>query len=248
MGFSNPNFSQNLQDAIDYAWSKGAVLVAATGNDGVMTPTFPAGDRGVIGVSATDPNDLLSPASNYGQDTFLAAPGTDIYTTGPNGGYSYISGTSASSAFVAGAAAFMKAVDPTLTNGVIVGRLARAADAIGTAGDPNNTAMFGNGRLNMAKALADTGIDPVQPAGAPGGGGPFVGPYTAASVSSVTDNLTNLRKSCHVDFTSRNCQPLLLIIVQVATGATTGTVEVLGTTAIGSKSLDSWNLRMTASL
>ncbi|GFE56990.1 S8 family serine peptidase [Geobacter sp. AOG1] len=186
MGFSNPDFSQNLQDAIDYAWSKGAVLVAATGNDGVITPTFPAGDRGVIGVSATDQNDLLAAVSNYGQDTFLAAPGTDIYTTAPNGGYSYITGTSASSAFVAGAAAFMKAVDPTLTNGIIVGRLARSADAIGTAGDPNNPTMFGNGRLNMANALADTGIDPVQPAGTPGGGGPFVGPYTAAaSVSSA---------------------------------------------------------------
>lgn len=103
MGFSNSDFSQNLQDAIDYAWSKGAVLVAATGNDGVITPTFPAGDRGVIGVSATDPNDLLTPASNHGQDTFLAAPGTDIYTTSPNGSFNYISGTSASSAFVAGA-------------------------------------------------------------------------------------------------------------------------------------------------
>ena len=32
MGFSNPGYSQNLQDAIDYAWSKGAVLVAAVGN------------------------------------------------------------------------------------------------------------------------------------------------------------------------------------------------------------------------
>ena len=33
MGFSNPGFSQHLQDAIDYAWAKGAVLVAPTGNE-----------------------------------------------------------------------------------------------------------------------------------------------------------------------------------------------------------------------
>lgn len=46
MGFSNPGFSQNLQDAVDYAWSKGAVLVAAAGNDSLAAPTFPAGDRG----------------------------------------------------------------------------------------------------------------------------------------------------------------------------------------------------------
>ena len=43
MGFSNPGFSQALQDAADYAWSQGAVLVAATGNDGSSTPTYPAG-------------------------------------------------------------------------------------------------------------------------------------------------------------------------------------------------------------
>src|SRR5262249_19078689 len=41
MGFSNPDFSSHLQEAIDYAWSKGVVLVAATGNDGVSTATFP---------------------------------------------------------------------------------------------------------------------------------------------------------------------------------------------------------------
>jgi len=44
MSFSNPGYSDALQDAIDYAWSHGAVVVAATGNDGVQTPTYPAGD------------------------------------------------------------------------------------------------------------------------------------------------------------------------------------------------------------
>src|SRR5437868_852400 len=53
MAFSNPGFSPNLQDAIDYAWSKGIVLVAAVGNSAVTNPTFPAGDRGVMGVAAT---------------------------------------------------------------------------------------------------------------------------------------------------------------------------------------------------
>jgi hypothetical protein len=187
MGFSNPDFSQNLQDAVDYAWSKGAVLVAATGNDGVATPTFPAANRGVVGVSATDQSDFLAYTSNFGPDTFLAAPGADIYTTSPGGGYRYISGTSASSALVAGAAAFLKAVDPTLSNGVIVARLGRSADAIGPAGDPGNQLRFGNGRVNLASALADSSSLPVQPAGAAleGTGGPFIGPYTAASAGSL---------------------------------------------------------------
>ena len=53
MGFSNPGFSNALQDAVDYAWSSGAVLVAATGNDGSSSPYYPAGDAKVVGVSAT---------------------------------------------------------------------------------------------------------------------------------------------------------------------------------------------------
>src|SRR6185369_14652495 len=80
MAFSNPGFSPNLQDAIDYAWSKGVVLVAAVGNDGAGTATFPAGDRDVIGVSGTDTADALLGYSNYGQAAFMAAPGENITT------------------------------------------------------------------------------------------------------------------------------------------------------------------------
>lgn len=173
MAFSNYGYSASLQAAIDYAWSKGAVLVAAVGNDGLSTPAYPAGDRGVIGVSATDQTDALWASSNYGADTFLAAPGTDILTTAAGGFYSSVTGTSASAAEVAAAAALAKAVDPSASNGVIVGRLARTADAVGTA------EQTGNGRLNLARAIADTSTDAVIPAGAPGGG-PLVGPYVAA--------------------------------------------------------------------
>ena len=81
MAFSNPGYSEMLQAAIDYAWDEGAVLVAATGNDGSSSPQFPAGDRGVIGVSNTDQTDALNGSSNYGQAVFLGAPGTGIATT-----------------------------------------------------------------------------------------------------------------------------------------------------------------------
>ena len=64
MSFSNPGFSTALQAAIDYAWAHNVVVVAATGNDGSTTATFPAGDRGVIGVSNTDQNDALNASSN----------------------------------------------------------------------------------------------------------------------------------------------------------------------------------------
>ncbi|HET6650084.1 MAG TPA: S8 family serine peptidase, partial [Candidatus Limnocylindria bacterium] len=81
MAFSNPGYSPALQAAIDYAWVSGAVLVAATGNDGAGSPTFPAGDRGVIGVASTDASDALTSSSNYGPAAFMAAPGDGIATT-----------------------------------------------------------------------------------------------------------------------------------------------------------------------
>src|SRR6266480_4240697 len=183
MSFSNPGYSDALQAAIDYAWSKGAVVVAATGNNASSVATFPAGDRGVVGVSSTDFLNSLDLSSNYGADTFLAAPGVGIETTATDGGYATISGTSAAAAEVAGAAAVLKANDSSASNGVIVGRLARNADADGTSDQT------GNGRLNLGRAIGDTSTTPVQPAGAApvGGGGPFVGPYVIAKVDGALE-------------------------------------------------------------
>ncbi|OLC24817.1 MAG: hypothetical protein AUH40_07810, partial [Chloroflexi bacterium 13_1_40CM_65_17] len=183
MPFSNSGFSQNLQDAISYAWSKGAVLVAATGNDGSPNATYPAGDADVVGVSATDPTDALWSGSNYGVDTFIAAPGVNIPTTNPGGTYTTISGTSASSAMVAGVAAFERAVDPAASNAVIVGRLAHDADPAGTAGQT------GNGRVNMQRVVADTSSISATPAGVPGGG-PLLGPYTVAALHDGDGSMT----------------------------------------------------------
>ena len=125
MAFSASGYSAALQAAVDYAWSHGVVLVAATGNDGSSAAQFPAGDRGVVGVSNTDQSDALNASSNYGADTFLAAPGTGILTLAAGGGMTSITGTSASAAHVAAAAALLRAADGSLSNGAIVGRLAR---------------------------------------------------------------------------------------------------------------------------
>ncbi|MFM7719506.1 MAG: SdrD B-like domain-containing protein [Actinomycetota bacterium] len=172
MAFSSPGYSQALQDAIEYAWSMGSVIVAATGNDALTTPTFPAGDAKVIGVSATTQDDTLASFSNAGADTFLAAPGVGISTSSGS-----MTGTSASAAIVAGAAALLAAVDPAASNATIVGRLARNAEPVAPHAE------VGNGRLDLAAAVADTATDPVVPVGAPpvGDGGPFLTTYTAAA-------------------------------------------------------------------
>jgi hypothetical protein len=178
LSFSNPGYSAALQAAVDYAWARDVVVVAATGNDGSSAATYPAGDRGVIGVSNTDRSDALHPTSNHGAATFLGAPGTGISTLRAGGGTTTVTGTSASAAEVSAAAALLRAIDPDASNGVIVGRLARSAAAAGSRSET------GNGRLDLARAVRDNGTGAVTPAGvAPGTGGPFVGPYVAAAAS-----------------------------------------------------------------
>ena len=179
MSFSNPGYSAALQKAVDYAWNRGVVLVAATGNDGSSTVNYPAGDRGVLGVASTDSMDLVPSFSNSGADVFLAAPGVGILSTQAGGGYGQVSGTSASAAAVAGAAALIKASSVGASNGVIVNRLAANADPAGTS------SQTGNGRLNLARAIADTSSTSVQPAGAGANGGPFVGPYQVANKNFI---------------------------------------------------------------
>jgi VCBS repeat-containing protein len=151
-------------------------VVAATGNDGSTLATYPAGDRGVVGVASTDASDALAASSNRGAAAFMAAPGEGIVTTAAGGGVASVSGTSAAAAEVAGAAALLRALDPSASNGMIVGRMARNADPVSSDG-------AGNGRLNLARAAADTSTESVQPDGAApyGDGGPFVGPYVIAA-------------------------------------------------------------------
>ena len=158
MAFSSASYSSSLQAAIDYAWAHDVVVVAATGNDGSTAAHYPAGDRGVIGVASSDQGDLLAAGSNSGPAAFMAAPGVGVLTTGSDGGYLPVSGTSVAAAMVAGSAAVMRATDAAASNGTIVGRLARDAA-------PMPDGNVGNGRLDLARAMFDQSTAPVQPAG-----------------------------------------------------------------------------------
>lgn len=113
-------FSQALQEAIGAATSGGTLFVAAAGNDGRdtdQTPHYPSSYDlpGIISVAASNDVDGLAGFSNYGIESVdLAAPGVQISSTVPNGGYGVSSGTSMASPHVAGVAALMRALSPDI--------------------------------------------------------------------------------------------------------------------------------------
>ena len=77
IAFSGPTWSQTLQDAVDYAWDSGSLLIAPGGDAGPGFPSFPAGCPHVFGVGALTVDDAIAPYSSAGHHIALAAPGGD---------------------------------------------------------------------------------------------------------------------------------------------------------------------------
>jgi subtilisin family serine protease len=106
MSFSVGAYSPELLRAVNYAARKGVTCVASAGNDGQETIVYPAALGDAIGVASTNVRDYLSDFSNYGDDLVtLAAPGEDVLTTYPGGGWAIVSGTSFSAPWVSGTVA-----------------------------------------------------------------------------------------------------------------------------------------------
>jgi thermitase len=72
--------SQTLENAVNFAWDQGAVVVAAAGNNGNNTILYPAGYANAISVGSTNSGDKHSWFSNYRAGyVSVAAPGEAIY-------------------------------------------------------------------------------------------------------------------------------------------------------------------------
>jgi thermitase len=194
--------SSTLQSAVDYAWSKGAVIFAAAGNSGSSSPMYPAACNHVLAISATEPTDTLASFSNYGSWVDLSAPGDIILTTQVGGTYGNWWGTSLASPIAAGVGALALSANPSLTNAQLVTLLETNSDDLGTPGfDP----YYGYGRVNAYKAVlaaksmissADT-TPPAVSIGAPSSGATVAG--TVSVQGTATDNIGVTKIELDVD-------------------------------------------------
>ena len=153
MSFGSPNIdptsSTYMVNAINYAYSKGLVMVAAAGNDGKNESFYPAIYNHVISVGATDSTNTRASFSNYGPNLDLMAPGVNVYSTYLNG-FAYLSGTSMASPFVAGLASLLMGL-PGVSNPVTVEQaMENSALDLGAAGRDN---YYGYGLIQVDKAI-----------------------------------------------------------------------------------------------
>jgi subtilisin family serine protease len=163
--FPGTAYSEALSNEIDTLGANNVLFVTAAGNTGqnndeLAVRRYPCGyDRPTeICVTASDNNNQLPSWANYGPHTVdLAAPGVSIYSTLREGKYGYLSGGSMASPQVAGAAALLLSVEPTLSPQQLKSRILSTVTPV-----PALTGkVISGGILNVCKAMP--GCEPTPP-------------------------------------------------------------------------------------
>lgn len=168
MSLGGTGTSSTLEDACNYAWNNGVLVVCAAGNNGSSTPFYPAAYEVCIAVSATNYIDEKANYSNYGSYVDICAPGGDTNDyngdgyidgvlqntfSGTDEGYYFYYGTSMASPHVSGVAALVKSQEPSRTNADIRNILETTAEDLGASGWDQ---YFGWGIVDAEAALGST--------------------------------------------------------------------------------------------
>jgi len=158
MSFAGPKDGL-IERGIAAAAAKGILMVAAAGNAGAKSPPlYPAANRSVIAVGATDAQDRLFAASNRGGHIAVSAPGVDIFLPAPDEKYQMTSGTSFSAAYISGLAALLLERNPALKPDEVRAILMKTARDLGA---PGRDDLFGAGEADAYAAVS--AVTPATP-------------------------------------------------------------------------------------
>ncbi len=151
--------SAAAEQAYNFAWNSGKFPIAASGNDGLSTISYPAGYSACMAVGSIGTNGsqlYLTTYSNYGTGQEVTAPGGDmssgygIISTVPDNQYEAFEGTSMACPHVAGLAGLMKSINTNLTNSEIRNIINSTCFDLG---DTGYDLVFGNGMVNAQLAI-----------------------------------------------------------------------------------------------
>ncbi|WP_336921072.1 S8 family serine peptidase [Aquipuribacter sp. SD81] len=160
LSLGGPQSDPVLAQAVDYARSKGVVVVAASGNEYATSVSYPAAYPGVLAVGATSSSRQVPSFSNRGSALDVVAPGVGVLSTVPGGGYEAWSGTSMASPYAAASAALLRAAQPALDEAQVRARLEGTARDLGARGWDSTS---GYGLVDPVAALADSTTDLTPP-------------------------------------------------------------------------------------
>ncbi|MBT2540505.1 type VII secretion-associated serine protease mycosin [Streptomyces sp. ISL-44] len=158
-------------EAVQYALTKGVVVVASAGNGGESGDrvSYPAAYPGVIAVTAVDRRGKKAKFSTRNWYATVSAPGVDVVIADPDRSYYEGWGTSAAAAFVSGAAALVKAAHPDLSPAQIKKLLEDTASDSPAGGRDDAR---GHGMVDPAAALqVAEAMQPEAPVPAPAAAG-----------------------------------------------------------------------------
>lgn len=134
MSLGGSSSTATEQNALASFYQGGMLLVAAAGNAGNSSLSYPASYSSVMSVAAVDSSRNRAGYSQYNSQVEIAAPGSSVYSTYKNNSYSTLSGTSMATPHVTGVAALVWSQFPSCTPARIRTALTATAQDRGTAG------------------------------------------------------------------------------------------------------------------
>jgi subtilisin family serine protease len=137
-----------IEDDDDDSSGRGAVFVAAAGNDKNSVEQYPAAEDGAIAVTSVNPEKKKSGFANYGPWVTIAAPGNGIYSPFPTSRYASWSGTSMATPFVAGQAALIRSLQPSAGSECVTEIIRATAQPL-VASDPTYASQLGSGQADV---------------------------------------------------------------------------------------------------
>lgn len=155
MSLGGEGSSAAEEAAFDQARDAGILSIAAAGNDGNSTKSYPASYDSVVSVGAVDSAGMIADFSQFNSQVEIAAPGVDVKSTIPGNKYDSYSGTSMATPHVAGVAALVWSHYPDCSGEEIRAALNATAIDKGAAGRDNK---YGYG-IVQAKAAFDALAD-----------------------------------------------------------------------------------------